>query len=289
MVKTEMRFAGISAILLFFAATAFAVVDANSTTNTSDPNDGSPWANVGSVNGASGEYLGNGWVLTAYHVGAGTITFDSGAFAWDGQQIRLTNADNTRTDLLLFHLTIAPNLAALSLSSSTPTAGSIVDMEGYGRIRGSDEKTYSTASGTYMGFDWSAAGAKSWGTNTIDSGGVTTINQGFGPVHVFSMDFSKTPQTLNEGEGALGDSGGAVFSFNGTTLELAGMMDAIGTFPNQPANTAVYGNETYAADITYYRNQIATVTGIPEPSTIWMLALGSTALGLAARSKRRRL
>src|SRR2546426_10430498 len=106
-------------LLLFLAAKAYAVVDANSTTNTSNPNDGSPWANVGSVNGASGIYIGNGWVLTASHVGAGTITFDIGTFAADGQTIRLTDNDSS-TDLLLFHLTLTPNLSALTLSASTP-------------------------------------------------------------------------------------------------------------------------------------------------------------------------
>src|ERR1700734_1830127 len=39
------------------------------------------WDYVGTVNDASGVYLGNGWVLTAGHVGAGTFVLGSGPAA----------------------------------------------------------------------------------------------------------------------------------------------------------------------------------------------------------------
>lgn len=278
-----------TAILPFlFATRLFAVVDANSLTNTSNPNDGSPWANVGNVNGASGIYLGNGWVLTANHVGAGTITFDIGTFTADGQTVRLHNPDSSLTDLLLFHLTLAPSLSSLTLASSTPGVNSLVDMEGFGRIAGSTQKTYSTASGTYTGFDWSSSGFKSWGTNRIASGVTTQSDLGNGTVQVFSMDFSSSGQTSDEGQAATGDSGGAIFFKKGATWELAGMMDAIGTLINQPASTAVYGDITNSADISTYRSQIASVIAVPEPGVSGLFVLGSGAAFFAALKKRRR-
>jgi hypothetical protein len=272
-------------LLCFFATKLFAIVDANSQTNTSDPADGSPWGNVGSVNSASGIYIGNGWVLTANHVGAGTITFDIGTFTADGQTVRLKNPNNSSTDMLLFHLTLTPNLSSLTLSSSTPGINSLVDMEGFGYIAGSAEKTYTPSN--YIGFDWGSQ-SKSWGTNAIQSGVSTQASLGNGAVQVFSLDFSQTGQTANEGQVADGDSGGAIFFKNGATWELAGMIDAKGTLtnPNQPANTAVYGDFTNAADIATYRSQI--VSAVPEPATSALLVFGGGAIFFAALKKRKR-
>jgi hypothetical protein len=276
----------IAILLCFFATRLFAIIDANSPTNTSDPGDGSPWGNVGHVNGASGIYIGDGWVLTANHVGAGTITFDIGTFTADGQTVRLQNPDNSATDMLLFHLTLTPSLSALTLSSSTPGISSLVDMEGFGYIAGSAQKTYSTPSGTYTGFDWSGSQSKGWGTNRIQSGVSTQVDLGNGALQVFSVNFSQTLQTANEGQAATGDSGGAIFFKNGTTWELAGMIDAIGTLTDQPANTAVYGDFTNAADIATYRSQI--VSAVPEPATSALLVFGGGAIFFAALKKRKR-
>ncbi len=277
------------ALLAFSGVRALAVVDSSSTTNTSDPGDGSPWGNVGTVNGSTGEYLGNGWVLTAFHVGAGSITFDIGTFAADGQSVRLKNADNSNADLLLFHLTLTPSLPSLVLSSATPVAGSAVDMMGFGRIRGSSEKTYNWTDSfsvlhTGNGFDWSASGQKSFGTNTIAAGGVVTVNDGFGINESFVTDFTQStpgPATAHEAQAALNDSGGAIFFKNGSTWELSGIMyainDTISSSNGQPDSIAVYDNVTYSADIASYRSQINVA--IPEPSEWALLAVGALTLG----------
>lgn len=271
-------------LLTFSGVRALAVVDSSSTTNTSNPGDGSPWGNVGTVNGSTGEYLGNGWVLTAYHVGSGSITFDIGTFAADGQSVRLKNADNSNADLLLFHLTLTPSLPSLALSSATPVAGSAVDMMGFGRIRGSSEKNYTWTGHTGNGFDWSAGGQKSFGTNTIAAGGLVTVNDGFGINESFVTDFTQStpgPATAHEAQAALNDSGGAIFFKNGSTWELSGIMyaidDTIGGSNGQPGSIAVYGNVTYSADIASYRSQINAA--IPEPSEWALLAVGALTLG----------
>src|SRR5258708_33602527 len=101
------------------ALPSYAIVDANSVTNTNAPPDGAPWANVGQVNGPSGVYLGAGWVLTAAHVGAGNINLNGELFFWDGAAYRLTNSDGSFTCSLVFHFKTTPDLHRLTLASKT--------------------------------------------------------------------------------------------------------------------------------------------------------------------------
>jgi len=253
---------------------AYAIVDANSQSNTSPPPDGSPWANVGTLNGGSGVYLGNGWVLTAAHIGIGTFHVAQADFPSDGTYYRLTNSDGSLTDMDLFHLSIKPNLPTLPLASSAPPASTQIDMIGYGRIAGSAQTNF----GSFTGFYWSPTEMKSWGHNLVKSGGVTTINAGYGNVTAFATDFTQpgsSGATTDEGQAASGDSGGAAFESSGSTWLLAGMLDAISTYETQPANTAVYGNATYSANIATYRNQLLALMGLSAQPTLSIATSGT--------------
>lgn len=249
----------ISILATLAAPRLMAIVDANSPANTNAPPDGAPWDHVGTVNGASGIYVGNGWVVGAGHVGWNNFLLNGTLYNFDGNALRLTNSDGSTTDMVMFHLAPPPNLPSLLLASNTPAAYSQVDMMGYGKIAGSAETTI----GAYRGFYWSASGYKSWGNNRVKTGGAFVINAGAGNITVFTTDFSSpgTPapgsQTTDEAQAAVGDSGGAVFHQTGSGWELAGMIDAIGTYGDQAANTAVYTDETYLGDIATYRAQIA--------------------------------
>lgn len=256
-------------MLIFLAAvpashfSASAVVDANSRANTNAPPDGSPWTSMGHVNGASGTYLGAGWVLTAAHVGPGNTDLNGSLFPWDGTSLRLTNADGSVTDMVLFHLSTLPPLPRMPLASSSPGTSSQVDMIGFGYIAGSAQ----TNIGPYTGFYWSADQFKSWGNNRVNPGGTTTLNAGFGNVTVFATTFSSPPsQTSDEAQAAPGDSGGGVFQTSGSTWQLVGMIDAISPLPNQPSGTSVYNNATSSADIATYRAQIVSVVAATVPA-----------------------
>ena len=257
-------------VLLCITATSFAIVDANSTTNTSDPGGGVPWANVGSVNGGSGTYLGNGWVLTAAHVGAGPIAFDSGAFQPDGRVIRLSNPDTSLADILLYHLVLTPGLTGSVVSSSTPAIGSLVDLVGYGRIRGSAEQSFSTEYGPKSGFYWSPNGTKSYGRNLIQTGVTTRTLLGVGSFRGFILDF-----TPPDAQVATGDSGGAVFYKNSATWELAGMIEALASFV-YPLPASVYGDESWIMDLPTYKTQIDALVSSTAGGATWTGANGST-------------
>ena len=257
-------------VLLCTTATSFAIVDANSTTNTSDPGGGVPWANVGSVNGGSGTYLGNGWVLTAAHVGAGPIAFDSGTFQTDGRVIRLSNPDTSLADMLLYHLVLTPGLTGSMVSSSTPAIGSLVDLVGYGRIRGSAEQSFSTEYGPKSGFYWSPNGTKSYGRNLIQTGVTTRTVLGVGSFRGFILDF-----TPPDAQVATGDSGGAVFYKNSATWELAGMIEALASFV-YPLPASVYGDESWIMDLPTYKTQIDALVSSTAGGATWTGANGST-------------
>ena len=59
-----------------------------------------------------------------------------------------------------------------------------------------------------------------------------------------------------EAQAVAGDFGGAVFAKHGGQWQLAGIMVAAEGYSGQPSPelTAVFGNETFMADLSYYRN-----------------------------------
>jgi PEP-CTERM motif len=64
---------------------------------------------------------------------------------------------------------------------------------------------------------------------------------------------------LYEAQAADRDSGTAVFRKNGAQWELIGIVNTIYTFNGQPFPTAVYGDYTSFADLTYYRGEILNI------------------------------
>jgi hypothetical protein len=288
------------------SASAVIVAGGDGTQNTTQGTMPSGWDNVGTVDGASGVYLGDGWVITAKHVGsvgAGTaITFDSvGTFHSDGQVVQLkTGANNA--DLQMFHLSATPSLPTLNIASASPAAGTSIYMAGYGRNRATDLTYYSvtgpsnnptwtelpsSTGANAAGYKYASGNTKRWGTNlTIDdpeNAGNTTaiVDAGSGPTQVFFSDFSSSG-TSSEAQLANGDSGGGVFD---TAGNLIGLINYKGTFKNQPAydpnvpgstDTAIFGNLSDMADLSAYRSQILSV--VPEPVSLTLLLTGGLIL-----------
>lgn len=282
-------------VLCLTTSAAVAVVNSHDPTgNTSAPTgaNGQPtdpgWANVGAVanaasGGGSGVYLGNGWVLTAKHVGAGTFTTSGGSsYSYDGtNSISIAGAD-----LMLFKLnTIPPDLAALTLCPTTPGNGSEVVMIGNGVSATSSSPTkyyvdttlvnddgdrdwawstspFAGANATINGYTTSGTRTIRWGTNTIAG---NSFLDGVG--HVYYTAFNLTGGTTYEAQAVMRDSGGAVFYHDGTSWYLSGIMARVGTHSNQPggANSAFDGNLTYIVDLSQYADQINPI--IPEPAT----------------------
>ncbi len=300
-------------LILVAALPAHAVIVAggDGTQNTSAPADDFGFSSVGFVTNSlggiaiGGEYLGNGWVLSAYHGVAdatqtgfafGPVFFGGTPYTVDPTSgVRLHNPGGSLTDLALFRLTMEPPVPALTIASASPTDALSVVMMGNGPGRDANETHWNVNTGTNP-FTWTetagpgnAQGYKElfpqvmrWGTNNVTAfaGGSTTdvFDDGLGNVTAFRTNFTNTP---GEAQAGGGDSGGGVFWKVGGQWQLGGVMLFVANFNGQPVGTAVYGNETYAADLATYRPEIASI--IPEPSCAALVLLGA---GITLRRRR---
>jgi hypothetical protein len=237
-------------LCLAWPSHAVIIDSGDGTENTSAPDDDPGWAHVGRKGGSTVIYLGNGWVLTANHVGIGDVVFQGVPYpAVEGSSIRLQNETGPPADLCVFRIDPRPVLPILPIRDSTPTVGTAVTMIGNGRNRGPE-----TSWRGYEGYEWLSSRTMRWGTNLVD-GFDTQFD-----TKAFSTDFTQTGGTAHEAQAANGDSGGAVFIKDGGVWELAGVLFAIGTHMGQPYETALYENLSYAADLAVYRDQIIEFT-----------------------------
>jgi hypothetical protein len=250
--------------LLLGSVTAQAVIIASDdgTQNTTAPPDDPGWANLGVRSGLSAVYLGNRWVVTAAHVGIGPVTFGSVLYdAIPGTTASFETAPGQLADLIVFKLRGDPGLPVLAIASAPPPIGAAVVMIGNGRNRG-----VATSSNGIDGWLWGTGYAMRWGTNLVGSA-PWNVTVGSKLSRAFWTEFTQAPAsqvTAHEAQAAVGDSGGGLFFENGASWELGGLLFAI--FNDQPANSAFYGNLTYAVDLSFYRSAILAVTTRPACS-----------------------
>ena len=284
------------------------VAGGDGTQNTTAAGTVAQFNNVGTLNVGSGIYLGHGVVLTAAHVGAGTVVLGGTSYTpVAGSAVQLVDPDDSQpTDLVLFRINpnpTLPALPALNIPLTTPAVGTSVVLAGNGRNR-DPNLTFYDVSGTNpnftwtelpdstgaeaSGYKWAAGNTLRWGNNFTENvslvgapaGETVDVNGGFGDIRSFITAFDDNINLVSEAQAADGDSGGAVFDAAGN---LIGLMHSIDVFEDQPGATAIFGNITYAADLSHYRSQI--VAYIPEPSSAGILLLAACG-ALAARRRR---
>lgn len=192
------------------------------------------WDYVGLVYGtvtASGVYLGNNWVITAAHVGAGA--FSLAGVTYDmvpGSAVGISNSTGT-ADMTLFQISTAPGLPRLTISSRPPTPEvTQVAMIGYG-----------------------PGGSEDWGYNTVTSKNVNVQVNSDVTVD-FETAFETTANGNNDAEVVSGDSGGGDFTYNSRTSEweVAGINEA---------NDA--DKDSYLEQLSTYSSQINAITATP--------------------------
>ena len=251
------------------------------------------WDYVGTINGASGVYLGNGWVLTAGHVGTGDFVLTTGAAAgtyyYDGVSQSVSNSSGT-ADLTLFQLSNSPNLPKLSLATSVPSSF-----------------LYTSSGGPVAMIGYGGGSGKTWGYDQVTLANEQISVSGYS---YSSADFITSDAAISNGSAThtnnsqlvSGDSGGGDFIYN-TSLgewQLTGINEAIGS-----GDIGKYNGQWYLADTAAdlppgstnvqaldfsamvqtatYNSQISSIEATPEPP-VWALLLSG--LGGVALSRR---
>ena len=277
------------------------------TGNTTAPADDPGFANVGYSTSGHGTaiYLGGGWVLTAGHVGGDGIILSSGTYLQASGSntsfalVNTTPGKSTETDLYLFKLATEPvGLPTLAIASSMTGTGAAVTMIGGGLDRGAFTQwlvddttnpptwTVTGSGGDAAGFATVGTQAIRWGTNDVAANDLW-VNAGYGDVRSFATVFDYAPYTT-EAQAVLHDSGGAVFTKAGGQWQLAGVITAVAGYSGQPSPvfTAVFGDATFMADLSYYRPQIVAL--VPEPSAAALAGGAGAVLALLPIVRRRR-
>jgi len=245
------------------------------------------WDYAGEVNASSGTYLGDGWVINANHVGPGDLVLDGTVYPWiPGTEVRLRTNPSNLADLVVFGIWPHPNLAPLVIRTTPPPVGEFLIMIGSGVNRGSDASwdpngPLPPPPEPLVGWNWGSGRAKRWGTNEVESLTTGLIS---GTVSFYtSFDDS---QVLPEAQTANGDSGGAVFSLNAGSTQLAGIIYAAGPTPGQTPGTALFTNLTFVARLDFYRAEIEAITAVPTSGPVsvplsphlWLFLAGALAV-----------
>jgi hypothetical protein len=240
--------------------------------NLVEPGSNPLWNNVGLVNTASGVYLGNRWVITANHVGSGSLRLSDGReFAASvGSGVRLQNIIGFGSpDLWMFRLAADPGLAAPAIATAAPAIGAQVMMIGAGRDKAPQLKGWQITFPQWtevpapranaLGFSLLSNSAMRWGINQAAS--ETTFDSN---TFVFSTRFDQFGLPF-EAQAAVGDSGGGVFHPLGDAWELSGIMLSTQMLAGQPSDTVAYGDQTFIADLSAYRGGILDLINQQEP------------------------
>ncbi len=266
--------------LIALPARAVVVSTSNLPVTAVAPGDDPGWNNVAYRGNASAVYLGNRWVLTANHVGEGTIRLSDGRefimTAGSGVQLNNTGISAAGSpDLRMFRLADDPGLPTLAIDTVRPPFGTSLYMIGAGRDRATGLDGW-RVSGTgtatvwtpeipplsnVIGYSWLSTSTMRWGMNEVSSNQILINNSTVG----FSTRFYRFALSF-EAQAVTGDSGGGVFRFVDDQWKLVGIMSAQSLMSNQPAATTVFSNITQIADLATYRSQILGFVNRVDPA-----------------------
>jgi trypsin len=247
--------------------------------NTTAPADDPGWDRVGTVNGSSGVYLGEGYVLSAKHVNAGDFTLGSTTYSIDSTYTPqyFETQPGMFADLVIYKILSAPSMSLLPIYTASSEIGQTGTFIGFGLDRGDE------VSG--QGWLWGSPNTKRWGQNVIDT--TLTLSDPGVQLHYEALitDFDRVgglgTGLAEESHGAYGDSGGALFIKQGSTWKLAGIMTAVtengrSFYDNDTILPGDQSDQLASVRLSAYSGWILAT--IPEPKTGALIVLGVAAI-----------
>ncbi len=229
------------------------------TENNSKPTeDDFGWDNMGLRGFNTVTYIGDGWVLTAGHVGIGDVWFPTGNVvvkAVTSSMVTLENSPGVNADLEMWRLVSDPGRDPLTVATAPPPLGAELVWMGAGRNRGNATFWDPPGPPFYDGWIW-GTGEFRWGTNRLESIDCCIAGSGT-TTQSLVAEFTLDQDTDFEGIATPGDSGGGVFYKTAGGWELVGIMHAVITHLGQPNGIVLEENETAAADLSHFASQIA--------------------------------
>ena len=265
--RSALQIVGLILLALALASPAASLIFASPET---EPPDGPPpdfpyWNSVTQrrYEGPTVLYLGGGYGLTARHVGMGEILLDGQIVEpVPGSKRTLLNENGSAADAMIFRLesdfeSEHDAVAMLPIATEPLRSGEEILMIGFGKTR---ERVieYQSDGRDQFGFSWTDKGAKRWGTNRVEMASEILTQNNFHSraISLYFDEPNSSNTTAFEAQAAVGDSGGAVFVKRDGEWQLAAMMVSVSGPARGPEINALYGDRTFAVDLTYYRDQV---------------------------------
>ena len=242
------------------------ILDASDETgNTTPPEDDPGWRNVGHhLETPTVVYLGNQWILTTEHAGLSAVILEGKRYdPVPGSLLQVQKPKAEFADLLLFRIDEDPGLPSLSMATASPIVGERVLLIASGTSRGERFSAYPKGSEPLDGFTWESDQTRRWGTNRVEAPPRLLPHRETNTM-AFPMAFDRIEEpggTRYEAAGALGDSGGALFSHKdprdpNSDWVLSGIIFSVTSRGSGLQRITFYNDLTWAADLSYYRDQI---------------------------------
>ncbi|NNL85404.1 MAG: trypsin-like serine protease, partial [Myxococcales bacterium] len=179
------------------------------------------WAGACTRGGLSAVHLGDGWILTAAHVGLGSVRIGDEDFPpIPGSEVDFAGTSHRLPDLALFRVAGTPAGPRLRIASLPPRSGERVVLMGAGGVRG-ERFTWRGLSG----FKRAPSQGLQWGENRVAKESHRLVLGRYN-TDAFAVEFDDFYRLPQEAIASEGDSGGPVFRIGARGAELLGILIA---------------------------------------------------------------